>query len=99
MVSRAATFEPVKPPSSPVLRSSKINNDLCFQFQDNSSTACTSSSSGDFLQRASAKRKFDDGANSPNVIEGGNGGGGPLSVDGKGEVKKVNPTEYPFKYT
>ena len=33
--------------------------------------------------------QLDDGANSPNVIEGGNDGGGPLSVDGKGEVKKA----------
>ena len=48
-----------------------------------------SSSSSDFLQRASAKRKLDDGSSSPSIIGGGNSVGA-LSVDGKGDVKKVN---------
>ena len=72
--------------------SRKINNTFSFQFQENSSSACassSSSSSSDFLQRSSAKRKFDDGASdSPSIIGGGNGDGA-LSLDGKGDVKKV----------
>ena len=78
--------------TSPVLCSPKINNAFFFKFQESSATCPSSpspsfSSSSDFLQRASAKRKLDDGS-SPSIIGGGNSDGA-LSVDGKGDVKKV----------
>ena len=63
-----------------------------FQFQDSASPAVSSSvassaAAGDFLQqRSSAKRKLDEDAAS--LIGGGNGAGA-ISLDGKGDVKKV----------
>ena len=71
----------------------KVNNFFSLQFQESASpsavSSVASSAAGDFLQqRSSAKRKLtDDDATS--VIIGGGNGAGTLSVDGKGDVKKV----------
>ena len=68
-----------------------INTFFSIQFQESASPAVSSSvassaAAGDFLQqRSSAKRKLDDDAS---LIGGGNGAGA-ISLDGKGDVKKV----------